>query len=530
MIDQVDFLLGKAQPDLYRANAFRITELPVDASDREAARQLDKIRILEKMGEAARPGGGLMPLKPAPGADRLREAMERLRDPEARLVDEFFWFWPRQWGESKTDPALAALARGDFMTASKAWVALTQEGDPDRVGKHNLAVLNHVLALDLEHGMAEHGVRLDEEKSTYLHRYWTAALDGWRELLEDEDFWDHLLERIHELDQPQLTAETAGRMQQGLAVTLLSINARLALRAAEQDRLDDARRLARLIERSGFPRDDIEEALRRGIEPLRDRIQHLCEAAEAEGEADPEHGDRVIRRLLDDTALLLQTLDCLLPRSHAALEAAHDQVALQVRSCLVTYANKTDNWEKALELTDLALEVAVGESARDRLREDRAKVQENLQFSEQVREFGTCWFCRKSSAEDGVAAQVEMHGNVQRYGNTVTWTKLTLEVPRCRPCRSAHRKSLAATVLGFLAGGLLGFPGCQMVNAAGDAVMAGLMLLGFLVGLGGLIGWAIGRAFLPEGVQPEGHKYQFSSVQRRVAEGWAYGGKPAGVN
>ena len=95
-------LAAAASPELYRVNAFRITGLPVDATARDIAKQLEKMKIAEKLGAATTRQGGPLPLVPPPDLDAVRQAMQRLRDPEGRLVDEFFWFWPSPPGGTDT--------------------------------------------------------------------------------------------------------------------------------------------------------------------------------------------------------------------------------------------------------------------------------------------------------------------------------------------------------------------------------------------------------------------------------------------
>ncbi len=117
-----EILLRAARSDIYRINAFRIARLPVDVSAREMAQQMEKLKLLEKLGGRLRKAESALSLKPAPNSDTVREAMDRLRDPECRLLDEFLWFWPAQFGEGKTDQTLTLLDQGNLKAASNAWL------------------------------------------------------------------------------------------------------------------------------------------------------------------------------------------------------------------------------------------------------------------------------------------------------------------------------------------------------------------------------------------------------------------------
>src|ERR1017187_1014016 len=114
-------LLHAATKELYRNNSFRITGLQVDATSREIAKQADKLKLLEELGQGATIHTGIFALKPPPTLHVIREAIQRLRDPEQRIIDEFFWFWPQEFGEGKQEVALQALANADLDTALQVW-------------------------------------------------------------------------------------------------------------------------------------------------------------------------------------------------------------------------------------------------------------------------------------------------------------------------------------------------------------------------------------------------------------------------
>ena len=133
--------LRAASPvELYRFNAFRVTGLHVDATPAEVRRSASQLRAAHALGVDAPPTGQALPLIPAPSHELVEQALARLRDPVSQVFDMFFWFWPGN------DAAAAALAAGDLDGAERAW-----DADGSAAASHNLAVLNHLLALDAEH-------------------------------------------------------------------------------------------------------------------------------------------------------------------------------------------------------------------------------------------------------------------------------------------------------------------------------------------------------------------------------------------
>jgi hypothetical protein len=141
-------LIDAATKDLFRKNAFRITGLPVDATAREEAKHNDKIKQLAELGKDPHTQDAAFPIKPPPGLDEIREAIQKLNDPQKRLIDEFFWFWPQEHGQSKSDPAIQALAKGDSKTAIEIWNGKEESTTDDVVASHNLALVYHIIALD----------------------------------------------------------------------------------------------------------------------------------------------------------------------------------------------------------------------------------------------------------------------------------------------------------------------------------------------------------------------------------------------
>lgn len=519
-------ILKELGPDLYRANAFRAGGLAVDATAREIARQFDRILMMEKLGGA----GGLpavpLPLDPPPTVDIMKEALERLRDPEKRFVDEFFWFWPATMGGSREDAGLAALTAGNLVAAKAGWQAMMNDVDLAGLGRHNLAVLAHVAALDLEHQTLE-GKPLDQAASQARDHAWRDAFEHWRLALEDDILWQRVARRVRDLNEPQLTQAMVRRLRQELPGTLLSITGRLAVQAAEQGKKEDAARLVALLLGSGFPRDTVEEAQRQAVQPIRQRINHMGSTAEAETDANPEQGNEISRRLLVEITPLLGIVEVLLPdKSHPLREGISDEVALRLLGCQISFGNKTEKWKASVQLLKHAVFLAGSESVRNRIEQNLEVASNNLKFS-------SCWFCQDEPPVPEATIEVPMHGNVTREYvsyNTwrVRWQYLTVKVPRCLSCRKEHRRREKGILLGGLLGFLAGLGGFAIVDYATGKWFFGLLLISASIIVGGLIAsWKWMRAGQEAGVEPLGHKKKFHVIQDLRKQGWVFGSKPS---
>jgi hypothetical protein len=363
-------LLTAARPELYRANAFRILGLPVDATDRNIKRQAERVQLMEEFGGAgALRTVGPLPLNPDPTVDDIREAIHRLQSPERRLFDEFFWFWPAQTGEGNADPALAALARHDLKTATQVWYERA-EADEHGLATHNVAVMYHASALDLEYIPEIKPLSANLRKLQTA--YWLEAFARWRMVLKDERFWLRLDARVGELNDPRLTSVSARQLRDALPLLLLLINAHLAVSAVGAGDNEEAERQKLLMRQSGFDAETIEDALRRACEEIVERVRTMCVASEPEAEADPPRAGEVTRRLLEESGALVREIENLLPVGDMLPEELRDEVAACALNCLVAFGRQPGAWRAALELLERARPFAASSGVRERLDDLRA--------------------------------------------------------------------------------------------------------------------------------------------------------------
>lgn len=365
-------LLKVATPELYRYNAFRVLGLPINATLREIERHRKRLEMVKKLGiDSPDQNRSCFPLAPPPDQDSIQNAIERLRDPVKRLIEEFFWFWPLKIGSAQ-DKVLELLSKQNIDEAIKIWKENEKEGCC--VSTHNLAVFHHLSVLDKEKDSP--GEELDR-----CQLLWKSAFEEWQKLLEDVKFWSLLTDRIRVLNDPRLTSETARSIYNSLPKALLLINAKLAVRAAEEDK-DTVERQILLMKQSGFEESTIKDVLHEAASPIRERIKILCASVTHKAEENPQKANQLLRSLLEKTMPWLQAIDILLPNSSAVRETLHDEVAETVRSRTVIYGNETANWKECLWLTEQTLKIAIGTSLRILLRKDQGHIKKIIKDEE----------------------------------------------------------------------------------------------------------------------------------------------------
>lgn len=367
--------LRQVGPDLYRMNAFRVTGLMVDDQPREIVRHLEGMEISQRLGRDDYQPGPLS-MQPPPDPDAVREARQRLTDPQRRIIDELFWFWPEQFGQCANDRAFHDLARNDVQAAVQTWVERESRPGKNAVAMHNLAVISHMLALDLEYVALDRHLSPDEQE--LRDSYWAAAYSRWKALMASGTLVERLSESMARLDDPRVTSHLVRRIQESLPLALISINAQLAVSAAQHGQQVDAYRHLQLIDNAGFGERLTDRAMRHATASLREHIKLLCKRAEMQSDQDPTGADQTLRELVSETAPLLEALDWLLPVRHPARDGVHNEVALCALALQIRFGNNTEDWKTSLGLLTLILPIASSESVRARIRDNRDIVQDNL--------------------------------------------------------------------------------------------------------------------------------------------------------
>ena len=368
-------LLQLAGPELYRHNAFRITGLSTIATTREIGRQLERIKLSEKIGTLAVHSTGYLPLDPPANIDLVRESIHRLRNPERRLIEEFFWFWPFEEADSLRSHQV--VLNGDIRPAIEAWTKNAYLDD-DPVSIHNLAIASHCSALDFERKDG-----LSAQECSKRDSDWQQTYQYWVQLLNVEKFWTVLVKRIRTLDEPQLTTGMGRRIRESLPLALLLINARLAVKFAEEQSSAEVVRQIRIMRESGFDEEDIQEALRRAISTIFGRIKSLCRSAQEKANDVPNKANEVAYHLLEQAREPLRVISRVLPSGSSTRNDIRDEVALTSLTCQISYGNETEDWESALALGELALAVAAGGPAKSRILASLKVLKENISAREQ---------------------------------------------------------------------------------------------------------------------------------------------------
>lgn len=359
-----------ARISLYRSNAFQVLQLPVRASAKEISKRQQMAEIAGRTGAQLSPGPGTyVVLSITPEPSEIGRIARELQDPLIRLFHEFFWLWA-----DKTDSPPVNLTGLPGLIQQKAYWKLKHETDKTGIATHNLAVLSHASAIELEQYMIAKG-----STSEFIYQakqYWEEAYSYWHSVQENDKFWDLVTARIREMDDAQLTTGTARRLRASLPGFLLNLHARLVIQSIEQNRITDVQRHSDLIQSSRLNLNGNDETIKRLIEPVRGRVRSYCKASRGQFEKDQIHADKTVQSLINQCQSQLNIICSLLPNDSMVRKAVFEEY---VETCLEgawKYYRKTDDSKTMLSLLEQTKNQGMGERDALSLSEARKQVAE----------------------------------------------------------------------------------------------------------------------------------------------------------
>lgn len=274
---------------LYRNNAFRVTGLPTDVSNRQVRRHREETQNPYYVTPVP---DGDVPLPPSDDPDALRAAFEVLRDPLARLVHELFWI------------------------------------RPDQNSRHKRAVFVHSRALEATtpDGRVAHGDTWD---------YWRVGLRLMAEAFVAEETWEWVRQRAAEIDDPRLSVAVLRALRDRLPEHVIGVSVGLAVRAASVGE-ELAEPQMKVLRGAGFEPRLVRDVSRGAVEPFTDRVRNTCETAR---QIVPSAGLTAATELLEETTPALETCAAVLGNDDDVVGACRDEVARAVNNCVLGFVN-----------------------------------------------------------------------------------------------------------------------------------------------------------------------------------------------
>lgn len=361
-------LLDAATKDLFRKNAFRITGLSVDATARERDRHANKLTQLVELKQDPHTQNAAFSMKPPPSLDEIREAIGNLKDSEKRLIDEFFWFWPSEFGTTTPDPALEALASGNADAALNIWTENETNPSSGMVAMHNIALFWQLRALDLESDNAD--PEADRAQEQTVEKYWRNSLKRWKYLASDDHLWDKVAARVRQTADPRLTSGFVRRMRATLPLALAKINAELALAHAKNGRMPLAKMHVQLLREGNEGLANLEKAAELVLTPARNRLKEQIKRAQERAKSNPQDAASAARELLQQAQSALPLYDLFFGKDSDLRNDLFEEVASVCNRLQIAYYKATGDDRTCLEILKLVLPFATSTDLRQSIEKD----------------------------------------------------------------------------------------------------------------------------------------------------------------
>ncbi len=403
--DECKALMETSTPFVYRKNAFRMTGLPADVSTRDIKRRIDDLKHAEEIGDVEDEHSHAFSLTPPPTLDQIREAAQILQDPEHRIIQEFYWFWPFEGGKGKTDPALVALSKGDKATAFNIWkTALI--GHPEAimlVSKHNLAVYFQLIALDDE--LANLQNKSSEEILKQIDKNWRTSFKYWEEIIDEDNFWELITERILSVGDPRLTVDFSESMRTTLPKALHMINGQLAIQYVENGKMNLADKHAEYMantyqELAG----DVSSIFDLITKHIQARVRDAVVIATGVAERQPDKAASAAIDLFKTVTQPLAILRKFLSKKDHTLIDLLDAVADAGLSCQKAFAREHKDWKRCISILKDAKAFAVSVDVLARINEQLTYFQDAAYLDPILRMCEEVSLISKNAPEDAISA------------------------------------------------------------------------------------------------------------------------------
>jgi hypothetical protein len=473
-------------PQVYRRNPFHLFSLAVDATPRDIRRRREDIDAALATGSIKAELSRSLLLSPDLSPHAVSEAFARLENPVTRLLDEIFAFWPMPGKTGKQDEILRQLAVGGYSAVKSVgaeWDALRKTAD-GIVAEHNLAVLAHLPALEME--LEDTDFKEQDDDSKKSREYWEFAVMRWSVCMDSDAFWHSVYVRAEALNDPRLTPGSVGLVRRELRHALERINGALFAGHVEHQNWTRASfqlEYAAMISHG----DGANRILREYFAKNERKIRLLSDEALKAAKADPAKGVQEARRVLDGSesvvtaALTFLTGSDTLDRLRRGIR---DLVAETANRCQVIYANKTADWQTCHHILRRAYPIAESDGVKKQIQENIKIVVEN---DKQVKLAKTCWMC-KTSTDLGTPEAVKVYSPVEydylSFGRG-QFRIMEIKVPVCKTCREKHdarstgdgKLFVQCAVGAILPGGIVGAAfGRGELAAGGIGCVVGLMV------------------------------------------------------
>ncbi len=387
-IIDLEFISQFNNGSLYAANAFRLLQLPITATDRDITRRKQILEIARKT-QAPVPDGPckIFPIDPDENHLDINSLVDSLRDPVKRFYQEFFWFWPVSDNDKQSGPDLMDRAASSTSAPLKIFSVDNYDPKEAAVNLHNLAIYNHFCALN----------NPERKSKIEIIEFWQDAYKYWKDLSVLSDFWSLLSDRVREFNDPRLKDTQVKTLRYSALSILAFTNAQQAARLIENGDIQGAQELLELISNNlrKLPRKNI---LKLAATTNRERLLAIESAVKQRIKDDPAHCDDEIESLITEGSEELKLFSTFFSNTSTEFTTLRDGLTNTILDGVDTFFNKTEDYRKSINLVKKLKQIPINSTAS---KEIKSRLEKYTDFGDNH----NFWYC-KNYFNNGIPAEL----------------------------------------------------------------------------------------------------------------------------
>ena len=358
-------LLETLNEGVFKSNAFSITGLNVNASEKQIRTTADRIKIEDELGIGSNTDQGTSNAKAK--SENLRNALQKIKDPTLRIIDEIFWVWPIDDKNPENDEALKRFKNSDFDGALKIWSDLKNDPVSGYIVNHNLAVVYLDFSLQWTEFFSNSHAPIEDSENQYdeLKKNWNEALQRWKKCTTDESFWFSLRNTVNRINDPRLTYDTVDKIRASLDIALCKIIIESSLKLFFKGRSDLSRMLVACVrdknQDSAYYRA-LQFCFKAQVQRIQQQIDHLQTISDNESDFRPAV-DQFVNLCLKEKP----SFDLFLGDEDNFKTAIFDKASEQCINELVAYQRKSSDNDTFVEYLTLCKRFTTSTEVNERI-------------------------------------------------------------------------------------------------------------------------------------------------------------------
>ena len=348
--------------DIIFQNPFRVLGIPVTATDREIAKQINDIAIYAEMDKIIEyDSDNFFSIKPCRTSAHIQEAKQQIEQPNNKLFYSLFWFWENAHNTIDI-MAFDELKNGNYEKAYEFWKKGVAKGitSENYSNLKNLSIL--ILGLSTWKGKLKKGnfaISLSRFGKFFTNGHlenFANKILGLKHSVDLSDTKNHFVDEIISMVKPHLSQRKS------------------------KNKITHKELLSHFY---NFPESIQNDILDKFLGKNIHNIERQVDKSERNRKDDGCNANIIGIELYKTTKNDIKQLGAVLPQSAIKYQLVVDKLAEEILQCSIDYFNISINLDiepggDALKLVKIAKNIVIGEKSKNRINENYDTIKEYI--------------------------------------------------------------------------------------------------------------------------------------------------------